>query len=96
MAISCQLESTNAIVIENGGAGRVLVNFTNDSLEFANIAEFQAFITENSQKEPSARAILLGNLLSKDPLLNSLTDWNGKKITIDPEQALIPNILKIV
>jgi len=96
MAISAQLVATNAITIEDGGAGRVLVEFTNGGLEFSGIAEFQEFIAQKSQQEDATRAILLGNLLSKDPLLDSLGDWNGKKITVDPEQALVVNILKIV
>ncbi len=100
-AVVVALAPINALTIDPDTGAVQLIFANNQGQGWNSEADFRQWIVDNATDagEPAktaAQAILVGHLLAKDPLLNSLSDWNSKKITIDAEQADPADVVKVV
>ncbi len=98
-AIVVELAPVNALTRTPEG-GLQLTFADNNGVSFNSEEEFRQWIIDNATAageaaKTAAQAMLVGHLLAKDPLLNSLPDWSGKKVTIDVEQAVPANVFKV-
>jgi hypothetical protein len=92
-AISVTFKASGAI---QPSGDLLYVNFEDGSqLELSGPEGLQQWVLARLPDLDGVRALAIANRLAQDPLMDSPAVWDGKTITLDPEQALPADVFKV-
>lgn len=93
--MSIQIQFATPALVRSGET--LYVNFADGAqLELTGATGIQDYVAANTPDAAAVRAMFVANRLAMDPLLDSLSSvWDGKKMTLDLEQALPANVVKV-
>lgn len=75
------------------GDGSIIVTYDDgSSVTFDTATAMSQYIQNHLPDIDGVKALALANRLANDPLMNSLTLWNGKTFTLNPEAVAVGSV----